>query len=518
MCIHMILPGTNRRPGRERPPFLAPAPAPTRKYEHSLGKRIMATPTRDRRDAVSPILLSPGHLRELDVTSSHPLGLRLRSQARGPLHADIINAARRPGGERYDCVDRDDVGDIKEVARRLAGFTGWPLLALITPLVVSPLIARIAGDGWSTVVTAMSIGSLGMAAITWGWSLTGPPRVAQASESARWELYRESIHTRLLLSVAVLPLAGVLTALLAVPHLRLSAALVAIAFSAVGLLPQWYCIGIGKPTLLGLFDTLPRVIATLVALPIMLWTRSILAYPVLLLAGIAFSVWLFPRHVFSKRPTPPRNLRATWREITSMAPAAGTSLIGVGYSYAPVPIATALLAAAASSRFASADQLFRYSLYAVTALGNALQGWSLEVEGEAGRRRQIWAAMLGLILGVVGGIALAVAGPWVTGIMFGQLVAADSSPSLWYGIAFFFLAVSSPLQRNLLLPNGRTKMVLVATAIAALVGISVMFLAGCNGIAAGIAAGMAGSECLILIITARPALRVLNSRYPAITE
>lgn len=446
----------------------------------------------------------------LDAGARTHLGPLILSPRRGHGHPHIPN-------RKSDRVNRENAGAVHEVARRLAGFTGWPLLALITPLVVSPLMARIAGDGWSSVVTAMSVGSFGMAAVTWGWSLVGPPRVAQANEADRWSIYRESIHTRLLLSVIVLPLAGVLTALLSVPELRLSAALLAVAFSAVGLLPQWYCIGIGRPTLLGLFDTLPRVVTTLIALPIVLWTRDIIAYPLLLMAGIAFSVWLFPRRVFPQRPSPPRSLRSTWHDITSMASAAGTNLIGVAYSYAPVPIATALLAATASSHFASADQLFRYSLYAITSLGNALQGWSLEFEGVAGRRRHLWAMALNTTLGVVGGLALIFAGPWATSILFGPAVAAEPGTSLWYGVAFFFLSTSTPLLRNLLLPNGRARTVLAATAASAVVGLTAMVVAGWKASAAGIAAGMAGSECLILLVTAWPAMRLLDRRYPAVS-
>lgn len=424
---------------------------------------------------------------------------------------DALQHHRPP--DSLNAVDRERMGAVGQVSRRLAGFTGWPMLALITPLVVSPYIARLAGDGWSSVVTAMSVGSFGMAAITWGWSLVGPPRVAQAEPSMRWSIYRESVHTRLLLSALVLPLTAIITAFLSVPQLRLESVLIAIAFSAVGLLPQWYCIGIGKPTLLGLYDTIPRVATTIISLPIMLATRSILAYPILLLVGIAFSLWLFPRRVFPERPNPPHSIRKSLHDVASMASAAGTNLIGVAYSYAPVPIATALLAATASSHFASADQLFRYALYAVTSLGNALQGWSLEVEGFAGRRRHYWAMALCALLGLAGGVTIWLAGPWASTVLFGKSVAAEPTTMVWYGIAFFFISATTPLLRNLLLPNGRARTVLAATIVSAVFGISVMLIAGKTGSSAGIAAGMALSEFLILVVTLVPAQRVLVRRY-----
>ncbi|MDK9347715.1 hypothetical protein FAM23867_001805 [Propionibacterium freudenreichii] len=410
-------------------------------------------------------------------------------------------------------MNRNEAGAAAVVMRRLAGFTGWPLLSLVTPLVAMPIIARFVGDGWSGVVTAMSIGTFGSNLAIWGWSYAGPALVAQASETERARLYTESVCSRLLMLVFVLPATMIVTLLLAPTSVRLPAVLVASAFTMGALSPQWFCIGVGRPKLLGLYDTLPRVIATIASVPIMLWTQSMIAYPLLLIATLLIALWLFPRRVITTPAPSSVTLRDAWRSIRSMASIASASIVGVAYSYAPVPIATALLLSIDSSRFASADQLYRYALFAVTALGNALQGWALEVEGPAGRRRHHAAIALHAVLGLLGAAGIAFVGPWATRVLFGAQVAAGPSLTAWYAVAFLFISASTPFLRNILVPNGRQKTVLLATMTAAVLGIIVMVLAGLDNRAAGIAAGLALSEALIMAVTTLPALRVLSARY-----
>lgn len=389
------------------------------------------------------------------------------------------------------------------------------MLGLLTPLVVQPTMSRLTGDqGWGSVVTAISLGSVGWAAITWGWNLLGPPKVVRAKQAQRWASYQESMHTRLLLAAIVLPLCAIFTAMLVPAEFRIATGLTAVAFAAVGLLPQWYCIGIGSSKLLGFFDAIPRLIGTLISIPIMLFTRSILAYPILLLATIAVSLWLFPRKVFPGQPAIHFRFRESWRSITQMGPAAIANLIPVAYSYAPMPIAQALLSNTAASHFGSADNLFRYSLYAITSLANALQGWTLEVEGSSGRQRQIAAIAAHTALAILGGGLFILLGVWASKLLLGADVIATQGAIFWYGMAFFFLCISTPLLRNLLVPNGRARLALLATVVAAVIGLSVMFLSGFQHNPTGIAAGMAGSEGLILAILLVPALKILNKRYP----
>ena len=389
---------------------------------------------------------------------------------------------------------------------RILGFTGWPLISLVTPLLVTPVISRISGQGWSSVVTAMSIGTFCSAMVTWGWSYVGPARVAAAGDEERRAQYFLSIWTRCILAVVIVPLAGFLSYMVAVPTMRVDSSLMAVAFTLGGLSPQWYCIGIGRASLLGLYDTLPRAIGTLAALPLVLLTGRVWPYPCLLILGTVWSLVAFARLIGRK------SSRARWEpkkylsEISATAAAALASLVGSAYSYAPVPIATALLIPAVSSSFASADQLYRYLLFSVMTLGNALQGWVLEVSGRDGLERQRVAIVLHALLGMAGGVFMALFGGWLSGILFGSAVASDKTTSLWYGVTFFCISSSTPFLRNILIPRGRARAVLVFSVVSAVAGLALMFLGALQGSASRIALGLTASEfvlalCVILIGT-----------------
>jgi O-antigen/teichoic acid export membrane protein len=199
--------------------------------------------------------------------------------------------------------------------------------------------------------------------------------------------------------------------------------------------------------------------------------------------------------------------------LRSQIAAAGVNLAGNAYSSTPVPIATATVSGSLASNFASADQLYRYALFPVVVLANAFQGWTLEVGGESGRRRQLAAIGAHGLLGVVGGALLAIFGPAVSSIMFGPALAAGHIAALFYGVSFGFLCVASPLQRNLLIPAGRATLVFWVTVAAAVFGVATMLIFGSLNSVDGIAFGMAASEAIVLLLLLPPSLKILHSGF-----
>ncbi|VEG29907.1 lipopolysaccharide biosynthesis protein [Actinomyces howellii] len=401
--------------------------------------------------------------------------------------------------------------EARRVILRLVGFTGWPLLTLITPLIATPTAARLVGPGWSTIVTAMSIGVFGSTVVTWGWNYVGPARVARMrTEAEHNELYTASVASRLVMCVIVAPVCAVASAVIAMPSLRATAAVMAVAFVLTAMSPQWYCIGVGNPRLLGYYDTLPRAVSTVIAIPVMLLTHEAIAYPIMLGAGMVAGLVLFRRRVFPGPRPPFPGLRSTWADIRGMGGAAGANLVGAAYAYTPSPVATATLTPVVSSQFASADQIYRYALFFVQALGNALQGWVLELQGAPARRRQRLAIMAHTALGLVGALGLAVLTPTISSILYGAQVGATYPVSAGFGLAFFAISTTTPLLRNLLIPTGQAHKVFRATVIAAVGGLAVMVLGGVAHSATVIAVGMACSELLILLVLAPSAVRTLG--------
>ncbi|MEO7235820.1 MAG: polysaccharide biosynthesis protein, partial [Lapillicoccus sp.] len=275
-------------------------------------------------------------------------------------------------------------------------------------------------------------------------------------------------------------------------------------------------IGVGRPWLLFWYDTLPRVAAAVLGALVVDVTGAIWAYPLLLAASVVVSLALFRAHVTPSAtasdltPWPVRRSAAELREHLGTA---GINLAATAYASTPVPVATLAFRPVVSSPFASADAAYRFGLFAVTAMGNAFQGWTLEpdVADRAARHRVALLAHVGL--GVVGGALFAALGPWATGLLFGADVAAPRDVCAWYGLAFAALSASTPPIRNVLVPAGRVRLVLIWTLGSALLGLAVMVAAAAMEWSAGVAAGMALSEVVLLlglVVPARRAAQVVH--------
>ena len=404
----------------------------------------------------------------------------------------------------------------RSVLRRLTGFTVLPLLSLVTPFLLMPVVARVAGPpGWSSFVAGQAVGTVGATVVFWGWNVGGPVLVAQASSAVeRAEVYAASLRTRYLLLVVVLPAAALMSALVAQPGHRVDAAAMAVATALLGMSQSWFGIGAGDPWLLIWYDTLPRVVAACLGAAVVWATGLVWTYPVLLALSVAVSLVAFRRRVApSAAGVSPLPVSRSAGELRSHLGTAGINLAATAYASTPVPVATVAFRPEVSSPFASADAAYRLGLFSVTAMGNAFQGWTLEsgLDGGERRSRHRSAVVAHLALGVVGGGLFAALGPWVTAFVFGADVAAPRDVCVWYGLAFLFLSASTPPIRNLLVPAGRVRLVLGWTLGSAVVGLALMIAAALAGLSAGVAAGMAVSEAVLLAGLLGPALHAART-------
>lgn len=404
---------------------------------------------------------------------------------------------------------------MRGVLGRLSGFTLLPLIGLVLPLLLLPTAARIVGlAGWSSALGGTAIGAFASTVILWGWNVDGPVMVARAAgRDRRARIYARSLRTRILLGTVVLPAATIVAMVSALPGYASDAAAMTLATALAGFSPAWFGIGTGNPLLLAAYDTLPRVLGTLASVPLMLWTGSLWPYPLLIAIATLVSLTIFGRRHARGTSWFPRPLRPVLGDMAEQRHTAGYNLAGAAYSATPIPIANATIANATTAPFGSTDQLYRYGLFSVMALGNALQAWTLEPRIPNRARRHALAIGAHVVLGLAGFVILVVAGPPVGSFLFG----ADKAPTVvlcaLYGATFLCISVATPLSRNILIPAGRQRFVLASTILAALVGVVAMLVAGAAGRVEGIALGVALSEAVVLAALVVPAVRLAKENH-----
>lgn len=401
---------------------------------------------------------------------------------------------------------------MKSVVLRLAGFTLLPLLALVLPFLLLPVVSRVVGPpGWSSITAGQAVGVFAATVILWSWNISGPVDIARsAGVHDRAAIYSRSMRTRLVIAAAVFPLMTVLVSVIAHEGFRLDAVTMAWATALTGFSPAWYGIGAGNPRILAIYDTVPRFLAAVVSAPLIIITGQVWLYGAISIVTTAVALVAFHRRFGEAASWFPRNPASVVREILPGTGVAAISFSGSAYASSPVPIATATVqSATATAGFSSADNIYRLGLFSIVAIGNTFQGWTLEPCAPDPRRRHLIAVYAHLLLGALGAAFLTVLGPWVSGLIFGEALKADTITSFFYGVSFFFLSASTPFIRNILIPAGRQHTVLMWTGLSAVCGIVLMVTAGLAGNVPGVALGMAVSEAILLVGLLLPALALL---------
>jgi O-antigen/teichoic acid export membrane protein len=396
-------------------------------------------------------------------------------------------------------------------AKRLLGFVGLPFLSLIAPFVLLPLIARIGGaDSWAAVAIGQSVGAFAAVCITFGWGLTGPAEVAPLQDAAqRVYIYRLSFAGRSVLFVIVAPIACLVAAVLAPAGHEVEAIAMASALALGGLSPAWYCVGIGRPSLIAAYEVAPRLVATAIAAVIVMTTHAIYLYPVVMTCATIGGLLVFNRqHGELKLGGFP--LRLGVKALIERKAGAATGLVSGVYSSTPVAIVSGVSDTLSVATFASGDKLYRIGLYAAIAVSNAFQGWVAEV-GKGERRRRMKVAVLSHTgLGLVGMLGLGILGPWFSALLFGSEVAATSAVCWGYGAAFLAVSLNSALGKHVLVPLGRTRVVFWSTVVGASIGVPALAVLATLMGGAGGAWGLALGEWAVCLFQAVVLVRILT--------
>lgn len=400
---------------------------------------------------------------------------------------------------------------------RLIGFTLLPALAAVSPLLVLPIVSRVAGPaGWSSAIAGESIGTFAAIAIAYGWGSIGPALVSVAGDDQRrGQLYRESLVVRLLTSAIALPILAALCWLVASPGFELFTILMGVQGALIAWTFSWFAAGIGNPWSIAWYDAIPRLVVAIAAAAAIAITGNLELYPaggiVVTLIGTGwYSVNLLRRY-----PATWPTMRSLPRLFRAGAPVAVNDAALGAYQSVPAPLVNLTAVPISAAGFASADKMLKLGQFLPITLANALQSWIGEVDGRVRAQRMRSAVMAHAGFGLLGGLIFATAGPAVSQLLFGVEAAAPIAICVFFGISFALYSVRTSLTRHLLFPAGRTGTVVRATVVATAIGFPAMIALSFGFGPVGVAAGLTATEAiasLLLVRESREAVRRLEVR------
>jgi len=390
-------------------------------------------------------------------------------------------------------VGRTDIG----LPRRILAFAGLPFLALLTPFLFLPILARVGGaDAWLALAVGQSIGAFLALFVSLGYNTMGPTLVSLTPVPDRSTLLVTSVRARLVLVVPAIAIAGTLAALVAPSTHRLEAVLMSTAMVLTGVSSTWFMIGLGRASLIVLYDIVPRIIATALAAAGLLLLGQVLWYPILLILAALIGTSAFLARVVTWQDLR-RSERGRLRTALRFNRNALVTEVAAGaYNSLAVTFVSISTSVAQAAGYVSGDKLYRTGQYSVSALGNALQPWVVEDDRArfVGRARQ--ALLLHLALGLAGLLGFGLLGSWLTSVLFGPSVAIDEATALGFGVATLCISLGTALGRIALVGLAATTEFMVSVLIGACVGVPAILILASQFGAAGGAWGLALGEAV----------------------
>lgn len=397
--------------------------------------------------------------------------------------------------------------------RRMLGFTLLPAIAAVSPLLVLPFLARVAGPGgWASAIAGEAVGTFAAIAIGYGWSAIGPALISIARDDAhRAELYRESLVIRIAIAVLALPVMGIACWLIASPGSQWLSVLMGTQGALIALSFTWYSAGVGDPRAIVVYDAVPRLFAAAASALLIANFGFVELYP---LAGIAVTLvgtFFFTARILRRNPGPWPRARDLPRLFRSGAPVALNDAALGAYSSIPAPLVNVTSPVIPAAGFASADKMLKLGQFLPLTLANALQAWIAEASGAARGRRMRLAIASHAGFGLLGCAVLTLAGPWVSALLFGAEAAAGIDVLLAMGIVFAFFSLRTSLSRHVLFAAGQATTVMRATLWSSAIGVPVMVALALIFGPVGAAAGYAFTEVAATVLLVRRSWRALRS-------
>lgn len=307
---------------------------------------------------------------------------------------------------------------MKRSARLAIGYAGnLGVLAVLTLLFIPALVGSVGGPAWGDVAVGQTIGVVASTLIMYGWGIAGPAEIARGGQYERRREFLESMLVRASMAPVTIVPAAYLGTLVANNDALVVAGVASTA--VLGLRPGWMFIGLGSPRLLFLYETLPRAVATAVAILALeaQWMDAVAALYVqtsgCILAFVAAWIWS-TAHASSSDHQP--HLDSLRTLLSRHRNGVVASFISSLYSASPT-ILVAILAPSALPVFALVNRLASQVSTAASPLIDAMQSWVPQMSISATHERARRLVKLTTALGAVGSVIYVVVAPFLLDLL-----------------------------------------------------------------------------------------------------
>jgi len=298
---------------------------------------------------------------------------------------------------------------------RLALHLLVPALSAAAPLAVIPAVTSTHGaSGWAAVAVGSSVGIATAVVAELGWGIVGPQRVARGTRPPGG-LFATALASKLVATAVLLPVAAAVTVVVAGDH-RPAAVLVSVGVALGALSPTWYFIGLGRPLLILLAETLPRVLVSLASAGAIAAGAPLEVYGAGMVLAAAVTFGVAPRLGGARLPG-----AADFRAVPSVVRSQLVLVVGRGVATTYKSLPVALLGAVSPgsvAAFAAVDRPLRMGLQVVSAIPDRLQTWVGVPSAELAHRRGVVSLGVNAALGLVVGVGFATCMPAVAVVLF----------------------------------------------------------------------------------------------------
>jgi O-antigen/teichoic acid export membrane protein len=393
---------------------------------------------------------------------------------------------------------------------RIAGVAGGTMAALLSQIVCLSVISYTSSSSaWAAVGLGQSIGGVAAIACTFGWNLSGPTRWADSPAPRRTTLYADSLVNRLIVTVATAPLVVVACwALAPAGEGVLVLSMAAATLLSVGVAPTWFNIAEGHTAALNLYNFLPRSAASLGAAALVLLGAPPIIYPALLLALSVLATVVFTVKVLTRSMVRLSGIGGIFRSQVRMA---AIDFMGGAFGAANIALVASQVSVPDLAAYTSGQRVYQLGILSLMVLSQSLQGWTVDPAADRTHRGRI-ALKAHVLLGVVGGLAMGLVGPTISGLLFSDANSAPLSVTCLLAVSFFFVCCGTGTGVHVLIPHGQQRILMWAALTALVLGVpGVLLLAHYFGLVGG-ALGLAISQLGSLLVQIPATRRILARR------